>query len=186
MAEFIYSRISTNKQDTENQLVRLKEMYPEAAVFEEVASGAKSRPVLQTLLGGLKAGDILIVAALDRLGRRAGELLMLVDDLVKRGVTLKSVREGFDATTACGKLLIGILASVSEMERAVIAERTRVALAAKRAQGIVGGRRPTFSPAVVEQARVMKAAGQSCRAIGAALGMSPSRVSELTRTPVAA
>jgi len=56
--QYIYSRVSTDKQETQNQLCQLKEQFPTAAVFEEVASGAKSRPILQSLLGMLQRKGI--------------------------------------------------------------------------------------------------------------------------------
>lgn len=177
----IYSRVSTNKQECENQLSRLKELYPEAAVFEEVASGAKSRPILQTLLASLNKGDTLIVAALDRLGRKTAEILNLIEDLDKRGIVLVSVREGVDYSSICGKLVTQILVSVAEMERNLISERTKHALAAKRAQGIVGGRKAIYTKEVVEEAKRLKSTGQTCKVIAAQLGMSASRVSQLTK-----
>jgi len=180
--QYIYSRVSTDKQDNDNQLSRLKVMHPDAAVFEETASGAKSRPILKKLLDGLEKGDILIVAALDRLGRRTSEVLLIIEDLDRRGVILRSVREGVDYSTICGKLVTQILVSIAEMERGLISERTKMALAAKRKQGIVGGRRATYSPDAVEQVKRLRAEGRSVREVARLTGMSASRVSELTRS----
>jgi len=179
--KYIYSRVSTDKQDTDNQLAKLKALHPDAAVFEEVASGAKARPILQTLTDSLKAGDVLIVAALDRLGRRTSEVLTLIELLDKRGVVLLSIREGVDYGTIAGRLVTQILCSIAEMERSLISERTKAALAAKRAKGIVGGRRPTFSQDTVERVRDLKSQGLSCRAIAVATGVSASRICQLTK-----
>jgi putative DNA-invertase from lambdoid prophage Rac len=82
---YIYSRVSTGKQDTANQLARLRELYPTAPIYEETASGAKRRPVLEGLLARLQKGDYLVVAALDRLGRKTSEILALIENLEKRG-----------------------------------------------------------------------------------------------------
>lgn len=180
--QYIYSRVSTGKQDTANQLAKLRELYPTAKVFEETASGAKRRPVLESLLHTLQAGDQLVVAALDRLGRRTSEILALIEDLEKRGVILKSLREGVDYSTIAGKLVTQILAACAEMERGLIASRTRDALAAKRAQGIVGGRRPTFTQDTVERVKALRAEGFSCRDVAAMTGMSASRVSQVCKT----
>ena len=138
--QYIYSRVSTDKQETQNQLSKLKELFPGAAVFEEVSSGAKARPVLQTLLASLHSGDILIVAALDRLGRRTSEVLALIEDLERRGVILKSIREGVDYSTIAGRLVTQILCACAEMERRLISERTKMALEARRKAGVkLGG-----------------------------------------------
>ena len=180
--KFIYSRVSTDKQDTENQLSKLKEMFPDAAVYEEVASGAKQRPILHKLLAGLEKGDTLIVYALDRLGRRTSEILLLIEDLEKRGVILKSIREGVDYSTIAGRLVTQILCSIAEMERSLISERTKAALAAKRKQGIVGGRRPTYTAETVARVRELRANGKTVREVAREVGMSYSRVAELSRT----
>ena len=118
---YIYSRVSTGRQDTANQLAKLRELYPAATVFEETASGAKRRPILESLLQLLKEGDQLIIAALDRLGRRTSEILALIEDLERRGVVLKSLREGLDYSSISGKLVTQILAACAEMERGLIA-----------------------------------------------------------------
>jgi DNA invertase Pin-like site-specific DNA recombinase len=179
--QYIYSRVSTAKQDTENQLSRLRELYPNAVVVDETASGAKSRPELKMLVAKLLRGDELIVAALDRLGRRTSEVLGLIEDLEKRGVVLKSLREGVDYSTVCGRLVTQILCSVAEMERGLIASRTRDALAAKRTQGIVGGRKPSFSNETIQQVKLLRASGLSCRGVSAKTGVSPSRISQICR-----
>lgn len=180
--QYIYSRVSTDKQETQNQLSKLKEMFPGAAVFEEVASGAKARPVLQTLLGSLQTGDVLIVAALDRLGRRTSEVLALIEDLERRGVILKSVREGVDYSTIAGRLVTQILVSVAEMERRLIGERTKIALEARRKAGVKLGGPAKYSAAIVQRVKELKAQGLSCRAVAAQTGVSASRVSQLCRS----
>lgn len=179
--EYIYSRISTGRQDHANQLVRLKVLYPNAIVFEETISSTKRRPVLDKLAASLQAGDRLIVAALDRLGRKTSEILALIEDLERRQVILISVREGVDYSTVTGRLVTQVLAACAEMERGLISMRTRDALAAKRLQGIVGGRRPTYSAEVVTQVKRLRAGGMSCRGVAKALGLSASRVSQLTK-----
>ncbi len=129
---YTYSRTSTSSQDTANQTVQLQQMFPNAIIVEETASGIKSRPELEKLVKKLEAGDTLAVAALDRLGRKTSEILILIEDLQKRGVILKSIREGIDYSTITGKLVTQILCPVAELERNIISQRTRLALAAKR------------------------------------------------------
>lgn len=138
--EFIYSRVSTDYQTTDPQTIALQRKYPYASIVSETASGAKIRPMLDTLVSQLKSGDTLIVAALDRLGRRAAEVLTLIEDLNDKGVVLKSDREGIDYSTPVGRLVTQILVSVAEMERSMIADRTRAGLAAAKAKGVKLGR----------------------------------------------
>lgn len=87
---FIYSRVSTGNQDATNQTTNLKQQFPHAEVIEETASGGKARPALERLVQELQSGDTLVVAALDRLGRKTSEILLLVEDLEKRGIILRS------------------------------------------------------------------------------------------------
>lgn len=179
--QYIYSRVSTDKQETANQLSKLKELFPGAAVFEEVASGAKSRPVLQTLLGCLQAGDVLIVAALDRLGRRTSEVLGLIEDLERRGVILKSIREGVDYSTIAGRLVTQILCACAEMERRLISERTKLALEARKKAGTKLGPPTKYSIETVLRVRNLRAQGTTVREIAKVVGMSASRVSQISR-----
>lgn len=179
--QYIYSRVSTDKQETQNQLTHLKELFPGAAVFEEVASGAKARPVLQTLLGSLQKGDTLIVAALDRLGRRTSEVLALIEDMERRGVVLKSIREGVDYSTIAGRLVTQILCACAEMERRLISERTKLALEARKKAGVRLGAPSKFDADTVTKVRELRAAGMPVREVAMLTGMSASRVSQLCK-----
>lgn len=136
MTEVIYTRVSTDGQSTDAQTVDLQRRYPNAKVISEIASGAKARPMLQALVEQLQPGDTLIVAALDRLGRRTVEVLNLLDLLHTKGVRLKSERENLDFSTAIGRMIVSVIASVAELERGMISERTKLALAAARENGV--------------------------------------------------
>ena len=140
MTDFIYSRVSTAGQSTDPQLLLLTQRFPEARVVSEVVSGTKQRPLLNALVKELKKGDRLIVYSLDRLGRRALDLLQLLETIEKKGVVFVSLREGVDYSTISGKLVTQVLASVAEMERNLISERTKAGLAVARKNGKVGGR----------------------------------------------
>ena len=179
--QVIYARVSLDGQTTDNQTVLLRNKYPEAAIITETASGAKNRPKLSELLNRLTKGDQLIVAALDRLGRRTSEVLTMIEDLERRGIILISEREGVDYSTVCGRLITQVLVSVAEMERNIISERTKKALEARKAQGIKLGRTPVFSMQQVEKAKLMRAAGDKLKDIKAATGMSMARIYQLTK-----
>lgn len=179
MEQYIYSRVSTGKQDTGNQLASLRERYPNASIVEETASGAKERPLLAKLVAGLDTGDTLIVAALDRLGRRTSEILALIEGLDKRGITVISVREGADFSTPVGRMIMTVLLSVAQLERDLIGERTRMALQAKKAKGVKLGGPVKYGTEVVEKVRLLRNQGLTMRAIAVQVGLSASRVCEL-------
>lgn len=180
MKRYIYARTSTNMQDTENQTTLLLNQFPDAEVIQEIASGGKARPKLTELIGRLEKGDTLIVAALDRLGRKTVEILSLIEDLDRRGVILKSQREGIDYGSISGRLVVQILVSVAELEKSLISQRTKAALEAKRQQGIVGGRRPKYTLQQIAEVKTLRANGVTLKEIAYKTGISVARVHQLT------
>lgn len=181
MATYIYCRVSTDMQSTDGQALALRKRFPDAQVVSEVASGAKSRPMLRALVEQLQAGDQLIVAALDRLGRRTSEVLNLIEDLERRKVVLISVREGVDYSTPVGRLVTQILISVSEMERALIAERTKAGLAAAKAQGRRGGRPASITEDQRQRILLLSGEGLSVREIARRCGIAPSSAARIRK-----
>jgi DNA invertase Pin-like site-specific DNA recombinase len=140
-----YARVSRTEQNPDLQERALREAGCER-IWVERASGARSdRPELAGLLEQLRAGDVLVVWRLDRLGRSVTHLLHVVDDLGKRGVEFRSLCEGMDTTTANGRLLFTVFAAVAEFERGLLIERTQAGLEAARARGHTGGRPPKLS-----------------------------------------
>lgn len=181
MGQYVYARVSTSNQETDNQVINLKRLYPDAVFIEETASGAKARPELEKLVQQLQRGDELIVSSLDRLGRKTSEILTLIESLEKRGIILKSLREGLDYSTISGRLVTQILVSVSELERSLISQRTKSALAAKREKGIVGGRPRIHSDERIQQAKELRAKGHSLAVISKQVGISISRLHQLLK-----
>lgn len=137
-----YARVSTTEgaQVLDRQLDALQAAGCER-LFEDRASGAKAdRPGLTTCLDHLRTGDVLVVLDLDRLGRLAGELVALIDELSGRGVAFRALNSPMDTTTPAGRAFLQIQAAFAEMERNVIRQRVREGLAAARARGRKGGR----------------------------------------------
>jgi DNA invertase Pin-like site-specific DNA recombinase len=137
-----YARVSTRE---EGQILdRQMDAFKVAGcdrVFEDRASGARAdRPGLAACLDYLRSGDILVVLDLDRLGRRAGELIRLVDELESRGIGFRALNASFDTTTPAGRAFLQIQAAFAEMERNLIRQRVNEGLAAARARGRNGGR----------------------------------------------
>jgi DNA invertase Pin-like site-specific DNA recombinase len=98
------------------------------------------RPVLSKVLEHLRAGDVLVIWKLDRLGRSLKHLIEVVNELMTRKIGLKSLNDPIDTTTPQGRLIFNLFASLSEFERDVIRERTQAGLSAARARGRNGGR----------------------------------------------
>ena len=169
MAVYLYSRVSTSQQDNLNQIEHLKELYPNGIIVEEIGSGNKRRPELERLVQELTEGDELIVYALDRLGRRASEVLLLVEELDRKKVNLKSIRESLDFGTVTGRFTFQILAALSEMERSIIAERTKAALAAKKKQGVQLGRPSKYDTQIKTRVRELRQQGKTLKQVSAEL-----------------
>jgi putative DNA-invertase from lambdoid prophage Rac len=182
MAMYIYVRVSTDGQSLDPQIMTLKRRYPRARVVLETASGYKTRPVLTHLVRRLKRDDVLVVAALDRLGRRTIEILQLIEGLNHRGVILKSEREGIDYGTPVGRLVTQILVSVAEMERALIVERTKAGIEVARAKGRSIGRPPTLDRRRIRRGiRLIERKGYSVRRAAVTVGVSFSHLAALIR-----
>ena len=144
-------------------------------LYSDTASGKRDdRPGLAACQQALRQGDTLVVWKLDRLGRSLRHLVNTVHDLTSRGVGLRVLTgqgAAIDTTTSAGKLVFGIFASLAEFERDLISERTRAGLAAARARGRKGGRRPKMTAAKLRLAMAAMGkpetnVGDLCRELG--------------------
>lgn len=177
-----YARVSTAEQVLDRQVDALRAVGCHR-IFTEQASGARQRPGLDECLDYLRPGDTLVVQALDRLGRKTSDLLLLVEDLAERGVALRVLTLGLDTSTPAGRLVLTVIAALAEMEREVMLERTRDGIAAARARGRVGGRPPALSPEQVALARKLSVEGKTAVAIGRLLGTSDRTVRRALAAP---
>ncbi|WP_252349010.1 recombinase family protein, partial [Gluconobacter cerevisiae] len=176
MGKYGYARVSTSRQQTDNQVTDLlREGVPETQIVTETVSGAtawKSRPVLKKLVRRLQAGDTLTVVKLDRLGRNALDVLTLIDVLKKREISVRILNLGIDTAGAGGKLFLLLLAGFAEFERNIIRERVLSGLETARAKGIRLGRKPTLTEDDIAQARRLKSQGLSAREVAKLLHVS--------------
>jgi DNA invertase Pin-like site-specific DNA recombinase len=148
-----YARVSTRDQNLDLQRDALSRAGAER-MFEDEASGARDdRPGLRDALSHLRSGDCLMVWRLDRLGRTMRGLIEFTESLRERGVEFRSVTEGIDTTTPAGRFYFHILGALAQMERELIRERTNAGLAAARARGRKGGRKPKLGPKQIAHAR---------------------------------
>lgn len=135
-----YIRVSTQEQSFDWQIDALQQAGCEK-LYREVVSGARTeRPGLDRVMDSLRAGDVLVIWKLDRLGRSLKHLIELVNTLRERGIGLQSLNDPIDTTTSQGRLSFNLFASLAEFERDLIRERTQAGLAAARARGRNGGR----------------------------------------------
>jgi DNA invertase Pin-like site-specific DNA recombinase len=125
MAILGYARVSTQDQDLSGQLAALTAAGA-TTVYREKISGARAdRPQLGKLMAALKAGDVVTVTKLDRLGRSTRELLDLIDRISTAGASFRSLGDPlWDTSSAQGRLLSTLLAGIAEFERELIRERT--------------------------------------------------------------
>lgn len=180
-----YTRVSTSEQaDSGAGLdAQRRALADEAArrgwvlveVFEDAGASGKSmagRPGLEAALAAVESGraDVLAVAKLDRLSRSVHDFAGLVARAQRKGWSLVALDlPGMDMTTPVGGLLANIVASVAEWERKTIGQRTKDALAVKRAQGVRLGRPRTMCPQAVQLIGELRAEGRSYRAIAETL-----------------
>ncbi|MEX3074107.1 recombinase family protein [Vibrio alginolyticus] len=151
-----YARVSTLEQNPEGQEAALLN-YGCERIYVESASGkdSKSRPELQRMLDTLRADDIVVVQRLDRLGRSLKDLIELLEGFKESGVRFVSIHDGIDTTTATGELIFHVIGAIAQFERRLISDRTKTGLAAARARGRKGGRKPSMSESDIRKANAM-------------------------------
>ncbi len=201
-----YLRVSSEKQvdlgvslDAQQQKVTAYASLYDLDLIEVIVDAGESaktlqRPGLQRALAMLKTGqaDALLVVKLDRLTRSVGDLGRLIETYFSPGkAALLSVSEQIDTRSATGRMVLNILASVSQWEREIIAERTSDAMRYKQSQGeYIGGRAPygfqlingeliedDFEQRVIQQAKRLRESGLSLNAVAKEL----EKVGILTR-----
>ena len=177
----IYSRVSTHDQDEQLQVPRLREFcsrlgYEIIQEYSDEASGKNAnRPGWKALLSDARRGEFsaVIVTKLDRVMRSLTQLLDVLQEFEKRRISIITLDQGtIDMSSANSRLQIGIIAMVAEWEREIISERTKEALQAKKARGVVLGRVPAkFN---VRMAALMRLDGRKWTEIAERLGVNPS------------
>jgi len=189
----IYLRVSTSKQDTEDQLRELSAVADRSGweiwkVYEDAGiSGAKGRdkrPGLDAMLRAVNAREFDMVAAwsVDRLGRSLTDLLGILQSLHEKGVDLFLHQQGLDTSTTAGKAMFQMLGVFAEFERGIIRERVNAGLARAKANGTKLGRR-SVKPSVEACIRQLRAEGMGILKIGRTLGVGTSVVQRVISAP---
>lgn len=151
---FGYARVSTEDQNLDMQIDALNK-YGVERIFQEKMTGTKKdRPQLDELLKLLRKGDKVVVYKLDRISRSTKHLIELSEQFNEMAVDFVSISDSIDTSTAMGKFFFRTMASIAELERDIISERTKSGLQAARARGKKGGR-PSKQTDKVEMALKM-------------------------------
>jgi DNA invertase Pin-like site-specific DNA recombinase len=182
----IYIRVSTSKQDTDNQrreleVVAKRSGWEIVRVYEDAGiSGAKGRdqrPGLDAMMKGVNSKEFDLVASwsVDRLGRSLTDLLNILQALHEKGVGLFLHQQGLDTSTTAGKAMFQMLGVFAEFERGIIRERVNAGLARARANGTKLGRR-RINPSVEKRILELRDEGDGILKIGRKLGVGTSVV----------
>lgn len=167
-----YARVSTIDQNLELQLSALNNTGCEK-IYEDHLSGTKvNRPGLDMALEVLRKNDTLVVWKLDRLGRTVKGLIDLVNLLHQKGIHFKSLTDNVDTSTPSGRFFFHVMASLAQMERELLAERTKAGLAAAKAKGRIGGRKRKMTQSKIESAKQLLASGTLPKEVAYNLGVS--------------
>lgn len=167
-----YGRISTSDQKTASQEDALKAAKVDNLFIDTFTGTKASRPQLDKMKEQLRSGDTLVITRLDRLGRSTKDLLNLVSELEDLGVNLEVIEQRINTSTPDGKLFFTMIAAFAEFEREIMRARTMDGLAAARARGKVGGRKPKMTPAKINTALSMYEKGLAITEISDAIGVS--------------
>lgn len=184
MHTFIYARVSTSGQTTDNQLLEMEQAgYAGDAVYTDTISGkvpALDRPEFAKLMDTIartKKPKRLIVTKLDRLGRDAVDILGTVRSLEATGCAVRVLQLGdLDLTSSAGKLVLSTLAAVAEMERDILIERTNAGLARARKEGKRLGRPKATDEDAAEAIKGKLGAGVSVSQVARDHGVSRATV----------
>jgi len=167
-----YARVSTEDQNLDLQLQALTDAGCDKIFSDKKGGTLKTRKGLEDALSHLRPGDTLVVWKLDRLSRTVKQLIDLVSELESKTINFKSLTNGIDTTTSAGRFFFHIMASLAQMERELISERTKAGLAAGKRLGRLGGRRRVMTDGKIRSAKKLLKAGLLPREVADDLGIS--------------
>ena len=158
MAKIGYARVSTRSQNDDSQVDDLTAYECDKTLTDKSSGKNAARPGLDKALACLREGDVFVITRLSRAMRSLKHLLALAGELRGRGAGLVVLKQDIDTTTPAGRLVFRLLGAIDEFQRELIAEGTREGLAAARARGRTGGRKPKLDERQAATVRRMYAA----------------------------
>lgn len=152
-----YARVSKRDQNLDLQIDALKAAGCTRIYQEKVSGANQPRPEQANMMKALRPGDTVVIWQLSRLGRSLSDLISLVNQFEQMGVGIEALTERYDTTTAQGKFLFSVFASLAAYERDRLIERTNAGLASARARGRMGGRPPKIGPREKKEIKILLA-----------------------------
>ena len=187
MARIGYARVSTKGQNDDSQVDDLKADGCDPIFVDHGVSGKHAaRPELDKALAYLREGDVFVITRMSRAMRSMKHMIALVEDLRERGIDFKVIKQDIDTTTPTGRLVFHIFAAIDEYQRELIVEGTHEGLAAAKARGKLGGRKPSYTALQAQTARDLHAKGEhTAEEIGRVIGVSRATVYRMIKETAA-
>ena len=170
--KFGYARVSTLGQSTDHQENALKNAGCDKILLEKFTGTKASRPLLDELREQLRPGDTVVITKLDRLGRSTKDLLQIVTEFERQNINLVVLEQNINTSTPDGRLFFTLISAFAQFEAEIIAARTRDGLAAAKAAGRLGGRKPLLSPIQIKEVGRFYNEGMSVSKIAALFGVT--------------
>jgi DNA invertase Pin-like site-specific DNA recombinase len=170
-----YARVSTIGQDLNAQLTVLAAAgVTDERIYIDKLSGAANtvRPGLAALLDYARDGDTVVVAAIDRLGRSVAEVTRTIAELSDRRIQLHAIREGVDTSTAAGRAVAAIMATLAELELELGKERRAASRVSRRARQLPATKPAKLTLERQQQLRRLAATGEPVPELAKAFGIS--------------
>jgi DNA invertase Pin-like site-specific DNA recombinase len=174
-----YIRVSTEEQNTARQQEALKDFNLDKTFTDKASGKDTERPQLQAALAHLREGDTFIIYSMDRLSRSLTDLINTVKGLTARGVKVQFIKEALTFTgdnNPMANLLLGVMGSLGEWERAVIRERQLAGIAIAKAKGAYKGRKQALTPSEQTELRTLAHSGVSKSALAEQFAVSRQTV----------
>lgn len=170
--KFGYARVSTQDQNLDMQLDALKGFGCDQIFQEKITTRKTERPQLEEMIKILRPGDTVVIFKLDRISRSTKHLIELSELFENKGVQFVSLQDSIDTSTPMGRFFFRVMASIAELERDIVSERTRAGLSAARARGRKGGRPKADEKQVKLAVKMYKSKDYSIKEIVEATGVS--------------
>ena len=179
-----YARVSTQHQSLDAQADALTAAgVPADRIYSEKASASpgSARPALAELLAIARPGDVITVAAADRLGRDVPEMSNTIRTLREKGITVRALREGLDSSTPVGEAMMNLLIAVGGIELAYGKERRAAAREARAVRGLSNGRPKALTPARAARLVAAARAGEPIPELAEEFGVSRATAYRIVR-----